>query len=228
MFTGIIQAVGAVVGVETAPRPHADGVLAHRLEIELGELAHGLQLGASVAINGVCLTLAERRGTIGSFDAVPETWGRTNLRGLQAGDPVHLENSLRAGDPIDGHFVQGHVDGTGVIDRVDRAHGGWKLWITTEPPLMPFIVPKGSVALDGTSLTVVDVVETRFSVALVPTTLKQTTFGRRQPGYRVNIETDILARLVIGRLAAFPAASGRPDGTSGLSWDSLRAGGFVT
>ncbi len=228
MFTGIIQALGTVAGLDSSPRAHSNGALAHRLEIDLGSLADGLELGASVAINGVCLTLTERRGHVGRFDAVPETWNRTTLRDLHRGDSVHLERSLRVGDPLDGHFVQGHVDGTGTIERIERAEGEWKLWIATEPALMPFIAPKGSIAIDGTSLTLVDVTENRFSIALVPTTLARTTFARRKPGDRVNIETDILARLVIRSLqqAGVLAAAGAPP--TGLTWDHLRAGGYVT
>ena len=228
MFTGIIQALGTVARLDSSPRAHSNGALAHRLEIDLGPLADGLELGASVAINGVCLTLAERRGHVGRFDVVPETWNRTTLRDLHRGDPVHLERSLRVGDPLDGHFVQGHVDGTGTIERIERAEGAWKLWIATEPALMPFIAPKGSIAIDGTSLTLVDVAENRFSVVLVPTTLARTTFARRKPGDRVNIETDILARQVIRSLqqAGVLAAAGAPP--TGLTWDHLRAGGYIT
>jgi riboflavin synthase len=228
MFTGIIQALGTVAGLDSSPRAHGTGALAHRLEIDLGPLADGLELGASVAINGVCLTLAERRGHAGCFDAVPETWNRTTLRDLHRGDLTHLERSLRVGDPLDGHFVQGHVDGTGTIERIERAEGEWKLWIAAEPALMPFVAPKGAIAIDGTSLTLVDVTENRFSIALVPTTLARTTFARRKPGDRVNIETDILARLVMRSLqqAGVLATGGAPP--TGLTWDHLRAGGYVT
>jgi riboflavin synthase len=199
--------------------------LAHRLSIDLGTLAEGLRLGASVCVNGACLTLAEQGGTVGGFDVVPETWRRTALRGLRAGDPVNLERSLRVGDPLDGHFVLGHVEGVGVVDRVERGSGEWKLWVHAEPALMPAIVPKGSIALDGTSLTVVDAIENRFSVALVPTTLERTVLGRRGPGDQLNIETDILARLVARRLLALVGDSSAVG--SGLSWDKLREGGWL-
>ena len=223
MFTGIIEHVGTVVGVEATPRSHAGGGLAHRVDVELAHLADGLRLGASVAINGVCLTLAELRGTVGAFDAVPETWEITTLGRLRVGDSINLERALRVGGSLDGHFVQGHVDGIGVVDRIDRTRGQWKLWITARADLMPAIVPKGSVALDGTSLTVVDAVGERFSVALIPTTIDSTIIGRRQPGDSMNIETDILARLVITRLQML--AGGAAAGS--LTLEKLRDQGYL-
>jgi len=224
MFTGIIQSLGTVRRVEAAPRVHESGAHAHRLEIDLGVLADGLVTGASVAVNGVCVTVAARQGSVASFDVVPETWSRTTLPDLRPGDPVHLERALRVGDPLDGHFVQGHVDGIGIIEHIARTAGEWKLWVSTGPEQMPCIVPKGSIALDGVSLTVVDAHDTRFSVALVPTTLERTTLARRRPGQRVNIETDIVARLVVAWLQR-TATSGP---ASALTWQQLQAGGFVT
>ena len=227
MFAGIIEAVGTVSGIETAPRRHADGVAAFRLNVDLGPLADGLRLGASVAVNGACLTLAEQHATVGGFDVVPETWRRTTLSRLRVNDPVNLERSLRVGDPVDGHFVQGHVEGVAVVDRVEHAQGEWLLWIQTDAALMPAISPKGSIAVDGTSLTVVDVADTRFSVALVPTTLTRTVLARRRPGDHVNIETDVLARLLVRRLAALTGTLAAPAGTPGLSWAKLRDSGFL-
>ena len=226
MFAGIIAQVAPVVGVEATPRPRSGGALAHCLRIELGPLADGLALGASVAVNGACLTLAERTGTVGEFDVVPETWGRTTLRQLQVGDLVNVECSLRVGDPVDGHFVQGHVEGIGVVDRVERGRGEWKVWVRPPAELLAAITPKGSIAVDGTSLTVVDVAADGFAVALVPTTLERTVLGRRRPGDRVNIETDILARIVLNRLAGLGGAA-TGAATASLSWDKLREEGFV-
>lgn len=228
MFAGIIAAVGHVLAIDATPRQHGDGGRAYRLEIELGALADGLPTGASVAVNGACLTVAAVRGTCGVFDVVPETWHRTTLSRLRTGDPVNLERSLRVGDPIDGHFVQGHVEAIGTVDRLERGQGEWKLWVAVDAALMPAIVPKGSIALDGTSLTVIDVVAQRFSVALVPTTLDRTVLGQRRPGDAVNVETDILARLVARRLAEL--TGGQPTvetGSVGVSWDKLRASGFL-
>ncbi len=218
MFAGIIERVCKIAAV----RPAGEAV---RLEVELGNLLDDLRLGASVAINGVCLTLAEQRGSIGGFDVVPETWRLTNLNSLQAGDPVNAERSLRVGDRLDGHFVQGHIDGLGKIDRIQRDQGGYKVWVTVGAGLMPYIVRKGSIALDGTSLTVVDVEAERFSVALIPTTLEQTVFRIRRAGDSVNIETDILARLIVSRLEAL--AAGDKPSADGLTWRRLQESGFL-
>jgi riboflavin synthase alpha subunit len=227
MFAGIIEFVGTVSAVETAARRHADGAEAFRLNVELGFLADGLRLGASVAVNGVCLTLAEQHGTVGGFDVVPETWRRTTLSRLRAHDPVNLERSLRVGDPVDGHFVQGHVEGIGVVERVERSQGEWLVWVQTDAALMPAIIPKGSIALDGTSLTIVDVADCRFSVALVPTTLARTVLARRHAGDAVNVETDVLTRLLVRRLEAITGTLAAPAGTTGLSWEKLRESGFM-
>lgn len=227
VFTGIIQAVGTVARVDAVLRMRDGDSPAYRLEIELGNLAVGLERGASVAINGACLTLAQRRATVGGFDVVPETWHQTTLADLRRGDRVNLEPALRVGDRLDGHFVQGHVDGIGHVERVDRQQGEWKLWVRHAPALRRFLVPKGSIALDGTSLTLVDVVEGRFCVALVPTTLARTTLAERRPGDRINIETDILARLVASRLELRDDATPETPAADGLTWDQIRGGGHA-
>ncbi len=227
MFTGIIQFVGTVAGVEAAARRHADAGEAHAFDVDVGPLANNLADGASVAVSGVCLTVAALRGNVARFDVVPETWARTTLRGLHVGDPVNLERSLRVGDPLDGHFVQGHVEGVGVVARVERGRGEWKVWVDPEPGLMPAIIAKGSIALDGTSLTIVDVDVSRFSVVLVPTTLEHTVLGRRRAGDHVNVETDLLARVLLRRLEGLLGTEAAPAGTPGLSWEKLRAAGFL-
>ncbi|MGD8453758.1 MAG: riboflavin synthase [Phycisphaerae bacterium] len=219
MFAGIVETLGKVVTAAESPQRDASGAWAHRLVVSLGDLLTGLRPGASVAINGACLTLVEARDGTGLFDVVPETWQNTNLRRLRPGDLVNAERSLRVGDRIDGHFVQGHIDGIGRVERIERTTGQWKLWVTAPPETMPFIVRKGSIALDGTSLTVVDVGPANLSVALIPTTLEQTVLRQRQPGDEVNIETDILARIVLSRTAA--------DHAGALTFDSLREGGFL-
>lgn len=220
MFAGIVERVGRIIGVRSA----AGGT---RVEIDLGpQIADGLAHGASVAVNGVCLTLVEKCGTVGAFDIVPETLRASNLGAARVGDGVNLERSLRVGDPLDGHFVQGHVDGTGVVDAVEQAGGAYALWTRVPADLMRFIVRKGSIAIDGVSLTVVDVDAERFSVALIPTTLRRTVLASRRVGDRVNIETDILARLVAARLDALLARR-PPERESRITWESLREQGFV-
>ncbi len=224
MFAGIIEGLGRVVSLGSGKQP-GGGAAFVRLDVDLGGLLHGLRPGASVAVNGACLTLAGGRQTIASFDVIPETMARTNLRYLSVGDEVNVERALKIGDRLDGHFVQGHVDGTASVQRVDRTSGQWKLWLQLEAELMPFTVPKGSIAIDGVSLTVVNTVGNSISVALIPTTLNATTLGRRKPGDIVNIETDILARLIVHRLTSL-GADGRIGG-HGLTWDTLREGGFI-
>lgn len=219
MFAGIIERVCFVRAVRPGPT-------ASRLEIDLAELADDLPLGASVAINGVCLTLASLRGQVGEFDVVPETWRLTTLQTLRKGSSVNAERSLRVGDRIDGHFVQGHVDGVGEVERIEQVGGEHKLWIQPPADLAQYIVRKGSITLDGVSLTVVDVVAAAFSVALIPTTLDRTMLGRRRTGDRINIETDIIARVVVSRLSALAGDS--PDvAPAGLTLDRLREGGFA-
>jgi riboflavin synthase len=221
MFAGIVETLGEVTHVGPARAAH--GGTAVRIEIRLGALLDGLPLGASMAVNGVCLTLAESRDGIGGFDVVPETLRRTTLGALRPGDPVNVERSLRVGDRIDGHFVQGHVDAVGVVNRIANSGGDYKLWIATDAGALAHIIPKGSIALDGTSMTVVDVTADAFSVVVVPTTWQRTTLGRRRPGDRVNIETDILVRTILGRFPLGEAAAAR-----GVTWETLRANGFVS
>ncbi|NOS99443.1 MAG: riboflavin synthase [Phycisphaerales bacterium] len=213
MFTGIIRHLGAV----TARRPATGGV---RLTVDVGSLVESLPHGASVAVNGICLTVADRNDGRVTFDVIGETLRRTTLGDFKIGDPVNLETSLRAGDTIDGHFVQGHVDGTARLTRRETDGGECVLWFDPQTAIRPCLIPKGSVAIDGVSLTIADVDDHLFSVALIPTTLRLTTLGRLRVGDRVNVETDILARTVIHHLT-----TARTDGP--LSLDTLRVHGFA-
>ena len=190
MFTGLVEARGTVSGLVDDPP-------ACRLEIGVGEAWAGeASVGDSVAINGCCLTVVEIGAATLWFEAGPETLARTNLGELVPGAPVNLERPLAAGGRWGGHFVQGNVDGTASVVDVSR-DGEWvTMWFEVSGDLAPQLVPKGSVAVDGVSLTVVEVAETRFSVALIPHTLEVTTLGVRETGARVNIETDILAKYV--------------------------------
>ena len=196
MFTGLIQAVGQVVSV----RPRADG--AHRLFIEpRGWHAH-LELGESISVSGVCLTLAEgsSEGRL-CFDAVPETLSKTTLGRVRVGSYVNLERSLSVSGRLDGHFVQGHIEGMGKVEHVKPAPD-YRLRIAAPAGLAPCIVPKGCVAVDGVSLTIAsaDAKAATFEVALIPTTLQMTTLSRLKEGDQVNLETDILARTVINHI----------------------------
>jgi riboflavin synthase len=190
MFTGIVEKTVRVVGV-------AEGPKFNRLTLAVDW--EDVRDGESVAVNGACLTVAERkRGEIG-FDVVRETLLRTNLGLLAGGDEVHVERSLRAGDRIDGHFVQGHVDGTArLVSLTDEKE--WRLTAECPQPLVKYVIPKGSVALDGVSLTIAAVRGNLFEVALIPTTLRLTTLGRRPSGWPLNLECDILAKTVVTAL----------------------------
>lgn len=197
MFSGIVVGTGRVV--EVGPAPGA----ALRLVVDVGVLRRKLVPGASVAVAGVCLTVVGtprgRRATsrLATFDVIGETVRRTTLGSLRPGDPVDLEGSLRVGDEIGGHQVQGHVDGVGTVASVERRAD--ETWMTIRAPraVHESLVPKGWVAVDGVSLTVADVLPRgRFAVALIPTTLAVTTLGRAEVGTRVNLEGDPLGKQV--------------------------------
>jgi riboflavin synthase len=189
MFTGLVEELGTVRQVTAAG---AGRVLAIAAPIIAADGA----IGASVAINGACLTVVNRAAELLSFEAGPETLARTNLGELREGDRVNLERSLRLSDRLGGHLVQGHVDGVGRIAERRRA-GEWEtVWFSCPPELAAQMVSKGSVAVDGVSLTLVDVDAERFSVALIPHTLAQTTLGFKQPGAAVNLETDVVAKYI--------------------------------
>jgi riboflavin synthase len=189
MFSGIVQVLGSVAEVQSRP----PGV---RLMVQAGAVSDAARIGDSVAVNGCCLTVVERGGDCLAFDAGAETLSRTNLGQLALGSAVNLEASLRMGDQLGGHFVTGHVDAVGTLDRrIDE--GDWSTcWFRVPPRLTRQMASKGSVAVDGVSLTLVEVEAERFSVALIPHTLQATTLGRLQPGDAVNIETDLLAKYV--------------------------------
>jgi riboflavin synthase len=191
MFTGIIHHTAKVSGV-TATAAGVRISLASPFSTEVDPVRHG----DSIAICGVCLTVAELTPGLLHFDAIPETLAKTNLGRLGVGDKVHLERSLRAGDRVDGHFVQGHVDGTAELVAV-RTEGEWRMTCRAPADLLKYIVPKGSVALDGVSLTYADVRGDTFDIALIPTTLELTELGRRPLGYRFNLECDPLAKTIV-------------------------------
>jgi riboflavin synthase len=167
-----------------------------RLAIRQPQIAARTAVGDSIAINGCCLTAVALDGAGIEFDAGAETLQRTNLGRLQTGDSVNLETSLRLGDALGGHLVTGHIDGAGVLQSRED-DGEWcKMWFLAPAPLMRQMASKGSVAVDGVSLTLVDVEDDRFSVALIPHTLSVTTLGQRRVGDPVNLETDVLAKYV--------------------------------
>jgi riboflavin synthase len=189
MFTGLVEAMGTVQKVS----PEGAGV---RLDIAEAAIAKDAPLGASIAINGACLTVIANDGQAMAFQAGPETLALTNLGELRPGMKVNLERSLRVGDRLGGHIVQGHVDGVGKVARRER-QGEWEyVWFTCEPALSTQMIRKGSITVDGVSLTLVDVEAGRFSVALIPHTMLVTTLGHKQPGDSVNLETDMFAKYI--------------------------------
>lgn len=192
MFSGLVAGLGQVVAIEARP----PGV---RLVIDarpLTDAGREPQFGDSIAINGCCLTVVGRDGTQLAFDAGAETLRRTNLGRLQPGSLVNLEGSLRLGDELGGHFVTGHIDDVGALDE-RRDEAGWSTcWFRVPARLTRQMASKGSVAVDGVSLTLVEVEADRFSVALIPHTLQATTLGHLRVGDPVNIETDLLAKYV--------------------------------
>jgi riboflavin synthase len=189
MFTGLVEGMGTVV--DLLPRPAGK-----RLVVAAGPIADGVGVGASVAINGCCLTVVDVAEDRLSFDTVPETLSRTNLGRLVSGSRVNLERSLKLGDELGGHLVSGHIDGVGrLIERQDDEDCSF-FWFRAPEPLMRQLASKASIAVDGVSLTLVDVTEDKFSVALIPHTLKVTTLGPLKTDDEVNLETDILAKYV--------------------------------
>jgi riboflavin synthase len=206
MFTGIIQFVGTVVDVAQATHGRI-------LRIDASGWDYTPAAGASVCVSGCCLSAVadpdETTPGVIRFDVIPETLDRTMLGGLRSGDGVNLEHAVTPASLFDGHLVQGHVDGVATITDVDRADGEWRIVVSPPPSLLGCIVEKGSVALDGVSLTVARLDGPRFDVALIPTTLEATTLGRATPGGQLNIEADYVAKTIVHWLERSGAAVGR-------------------
>lgn len=189
MFTGIVEAIGTIQRCER-------GAGLVELEVDVGPICEGVRVGDSVALDGCCLTVTAVVAPCLCFQAIPETLLLTSLGAREPGGHVNVERALPAGGRLDGHIVQGHVDGTGCVRAVEIAGDDVRLEIECGPELADLLVPKGSVAVDGVSLTVVDPNENSFAVALIPHTLVATTLGERVAGDRVNLEADVLGKYV--------------------------------
>jgi riboflavin synthase len=192
MFTGIVQGLCPVVRISDEPS-------IRRISVALGNLAEGVALGASVAINGTCLTVtAVQEGEV-SFDVIHETLSLTNLGGLGVGDLVNTERSFRVGDEIGGHILSGHVSGVVVLAAIDESANERNLRFSAPPALMKFLLHKGFVALDGASLTIaaVDRARNEIGVCLIPETIARTTLGHIRPGARVNLEVDAQTQAIV-------------------------------
>ncbi|HEX5323344.1 MAG TPA: riboflavin synthase, partial [Capsulimonadaceae bacterium] len=189
MFTGIIEEVGTVKSIERADE-HA------RLSVSGKGIAQDTRVGDSISVNGVCLTVVQKKGNSVSFDAVYETLRKTALGHLASGDSVNLERAMPVGGRFGGHFVQGHVDATGSIASIRQVDNSFLIFIDVPRDLMRYIVRKGSIAVDGISLTVVDAEDKTFSVSIIPHTWEGTNLSGKHAGDPVNIETDVLAKYV--------------------------------
>jgi riboflavin synthase len=193
MFTGIVEQLGRVSRVESTSTGEVSDV---RLTIDADVSLDGAVIGESIAVDGACLTVVAYEGRRFNVEATPETLRRTTLGALRVGSAVHLERALSAGARLGGHFVQGHVDAVGAL-VARRIEGESVVTTFTAPPdVLRYVVPKGSVAVDGVSLTVVDVLADGFTVALIPHTLDVTLLGKKPLGAPVNLEADILAKYV--------------------------------
>jgi riboflavin synthase len=218
MFTGIIQTKGKVASVT----PTQAGM---RVIIDHGcwDIARQSKHGDSICVNGVCLTVVENNDKTISFDVIGETLSKTTLGTLAIDSPVNLEASLTASTPMGGHFVQGHVDGVGTYTQVQLEGEDCRFRIKPPADLVEYIVPKGSVALDGTSMTIAAVGDNWFEVALIPTTIDMTTLGQAAVGAQVNIETDIISKTVVHWLSQQQQGSKSEN----VTMDLLRGAGFA-
>jgi riboflavin synthase len=221
MFTGIVETVGKITAVVS----ESEGL---RLTISSGKIAEDVNLGDSVAINGVCLTVVEMRPPHLTFQAVYETVRRSSLSQLATGDSVNLERALPVGGRLGGHIMQGHVDGVGHIASIRPVGNAWMVYVDTTPEIMRYIVNKGSVAVDGISLTVAEAADRTFSLSVIPHTWENSTLKERRAGDRINIECDIIGKYVEKLLGGY-IAGGKSDLTpaQGVTMDLLARSGYV-
>ena len=213
MFTGIIQQVCSVKTLSKSGDSAA-------LTIDLGQLANQAKIGDSIAINGVCLTVSKLAGTLATFDVSGETLTKTTIGKLAPGIKVNIELALRADDRFGGHFVLGHVDGSATIKKIDKNADFATFTFTTSKDLLDQMIPKGSVAIDGISLTIAELNPDGFTVAVIPQTLKETTLGQAKITAQVNIEIDIITKTVRKYLQQLSPEK------SGLTLEDLKQQGF--
>ncbi|MDR0648488.1 MAG: riboflavin synthase [Synergistaceae bacterium] len=222
MFTGLVETVGRVRSVSA----ESGGVT--RLTIHAPGMRRLPGLGDSVCVSGVCLTAVDVRGDVFSAQAMAETQRASKLGRIKAGDSVNLESSLRPEDGLHGHFVLGHVDEAGRVIRVERAGSTCKIWVSVSEGIAWGIAGKGSIALDGVSLTVIDSHETEFSVGIIPATLEGTTLGLLEAGDWINVEVDVLARYAARLLGPKAEEARRRRGTGGaLTFEKLAKYGWL-
>jgi riboflavin synthase len=192
MFTGIIVGEGKVTKLNQKTKNRS----AIQMTVDLGKYAKGLKIGQSVAINGVCLSATKISKNNCVFEMIDETTKKTDLGNVKAGSSVNIERSLKVGDRLEGHFVLGHIDGVATITKIEKKPKEVKFWFKIPKKLTKYVVKKGSIALDGISLTVVDAKKDLASVCLIPHTIKVTNFKSKNVGDKLNIETDILGKYI--------------------------------
>ncbi|MGQ0606579.1 MAG: riboflavin synthase [Candidatus Nitrosotenuis sp.] len=193
MFTGIVEGIGKILEIKQNTKNRS----AIKMTVDLGKNSKGLRTGQSVALNGVCLTVTEINKSKCNFEMIEETTKKTDLGNLKVGGIVNVERSLKVGERLEGHFVLGHVDGVGVIKKIEKKPKEIQVWFEIPKNLARFVVQKGSIAIDGISLTVVDVKKNLASVCLIPHTVDVTNFSAKKTGDKVNIETDILGKYLL-------------------------------
>ena len=235
MFTGLVEEVGTILRLER----RGDGA---RLAVRARTVLEGTRVGDSIAVSGACLTVVELASDRFAVDVLPETLSRTTLGDARPGDAVNLERSLALGDRVGGHLVLGHVDAVAEVLTVNQRGETWELWIGLPAELARFVAPKGSIAVDGISLTVTGTDDRGFGVGVIPHTMRETTLRAVKPGFAVNLEADVLARYALNSLRALGLAhgpvaddaiwgterSGRsPRNEGGLTEDMLRDHGFA-
>ncbi|WP_366922341.1 riboflavin synthase [Metallumcola ferriviriculae] len=218
MFTGLVEELGTVKSIRHGPKSAV-------LEIEAAEVLEGVKLGDSIAVNGVCLTVTGFSEQKFYADVMAETLNRTSLKALRSRDQVNLERAMRLGDRLGGHLVSGHIDSTGLITGQEQVDIALVTRVEAPGEMLQFVIPKGSVALDGISLTVVDVDDKGFSVSLIPHTAKATTLGFKRVGDVVNIEVDMLAKYV-ARLLSWQK-EGQDKRPAGVTAALLAESGFI-
>ncbi len=193
MFTGIVEGIGTVNKISKITKNRS----AIEMTIDLGKQVKGLKIGQSVALNGVCLTATKLSKSKCIFEMIEETTKKTDLGNLKVGGIVNIERSLKAGDRLEGHFILGHVHGVGVIKKILKKSKEVQIYFEVPKNLAKYVVKKGSIAVDGISLTVVDIKKTLASVSLIPHTIEITNFHTKKVGDKVNIETDILGKYIL-------------------------------
>ena len=220
MFTGIVQTTAKILD----STPTKTG---RRLTVQRGKLHVPVQHGDSICVSGVCLTAVEISDEQLGFDVIHETLMKTSVGALVVGDLVNLEPAVTPNQPMGGHFMQGHVDGLAVIEAIHTADGEWRITLkpeTAAADLMDYIIPRGSVAIDGVSLTLARVSDDSFDVALIPATLDATTLSQRKVGDHVNIEADILAKTIVHQMQRIKGKAGNKQP---VTKDLLREAGFI-